>query len=186
MRTTIINPGSREAKALGWDDITTPVEAIQAGAFLAPSDRPPYRTDLWVPFANGRYRFSIIDASIHSLEFAFRRTRNDGTVEHVGLGGIYQSIAKGRALAMTGAPNWAAVTLIDPDSADFNLRAVNMVIQLGLEGGAQGVVDGKEVTVGKGDVGYLINQHFKGRPLIERWTLAFAILGAALFGRTPD
>lgn len=186
MRTTVVHPGSREAKALGWD-ITEPVEAIQAGAFLARSELNPMRTDLWVPFADGRYRFALTDDTIHKLErLPFQRTRSDGSKEHVGIGGIYQSIARGRALSMTGVPNWAAISAIDPDTADFSLTYVRMVISFALIDGGEGVVDEKAVHVDQHNAGAIIDAHFKDRPIVERWTLAFAILAAALFGRAAD
>lgn len=186
MRTAIINPGSREAKALGWE-ILEPVEAIQTGAFLAQSELDSRRCDIIVPFANGRYRFALNDQAISQLErLPFTRTRVDGTKENIGIGGIYQSIARGRALAMTGAPNWAAISAIDPDAADFSLTYVDQIIMHGLVVGGEGVVDDEKVLIDDHDARRLIRDHFRDRPLIERWTLAFAILGAAMFGRKPD
>jgi hypothetical protein len=187
MFTRIVTPNSDEAKALGWD-ISEPVEAIQAGAFLATSDKPDVRTDLWAPFADGLYRFALGDAQVRSLEMGMplHRTTSTGDRYQLGIGGIYRSIAAGRALTANGAPNWAAVTALDPDAADFSSIAVRRVVELGLTGGGEGVVNERKVTVDSYRAADLVHDHLANRPLAEMWSYAFAILGAHIFGRTPS
>jgi hypothetical protein len=59
------------------------------------------------------------------------------------------------------------------------------VVRLGLIGGGRGIVNGAEIEVSPLLARQLVERHLDPRPIVEWWTMAAAILRAAIEGYDP-
>lgn len=128
----------------------------------------------WVDlkFADGEYRFFLGPAQIAELE-----KKCDA-----GIGRIY-----GRTLAGRYGLGESEVM---PEQADYRFAELREVVRQALIGGAQGVVDGAEVSVSSIRANELVERYVLGRvdrlSLRALWALAAGILFALVEGYDPD
>lgn len=148
--------------------------------------RPSLRTDLRVPFADGVYRFALPSKEAAELERLCGYVDAGGVHRSLGLGGIFARMAKGRAFLPAGTPDWSNIGMAEALASEMVERDCRETIRLGLIGGGEGEVNGTLVKVEPRDAGRLVNIYVVDRPLEDAWTLAFAILGARIYGRAPD
>jgi hypothetical protein len=163
-------------------DLTRPL-LLDMEAFAALENPPALATDIEVPFGDGVYRFFLSDSSIAMIEGrndprgfgrGILRGRDLGG-EPLGIGTIYSRLCRGRALFKNGAPIMAGMGTSDPAEGMFFRSDIELVIGWGLIGGG-------DVRAGE-EVDDLLERYVVGQPLAPLWTLAFAIVGARLFGR---
>ncbi|OQW44357.1 MAG: hypothetical protein A4S16_03455 [Proteobacteria bacterium SG_bin6] len=150
------------------------------------AERPKLRTDLRVPFADGVYRFALPPREAAELERVCGYSLPDGTHQPLGLGALFSRMAKGRAFVPDGTPDWSNVAISEVLAAEFVERDCHETIRLALIGGGEGEVNGRAVTVKPADAKRLLDLYVVDRPLQDAWTLAFAILGARIYGRAAD
>ncbi|HEX8382868.1 MAG TPA: hypothetical protein VF592_05770 [Sphingomonas sp.] len=148
--------------------------------------RPPRRTDIRVPFGDGVYRFALSGKEVAELERRCGWTDKDGHAHPLGVGAIFGRMARGRAFLPTGEPDWSNIGELEVLASEIVERDVVETVRLALIGGAAGEVDGEAVKVTPNRARELVDLYVIGQPLEEAWTLAFAILGARICGRTPD
>jgi hypothetical protein len=152
----------------------------------AVASRTPLRTDLRVPFGDGLYRFALPAKEAAELERLCGWTDADGVKRSLGLGAVFARMAKGRAFLATGTPDWDNIGIAEALASEMVERDCRETIRLGLLGGGEGEVSGKQVEVKASDAARLVGLYVDDRPLEDAWTLAFAILGARIYGRAAD
>jgi len=72
-----------------------------------------------------------------------------------------------------------------PGAADFSVIELNALIRMALIGGGGGTVDGKPVTWADRNPEQLVADYVFPLPLMDRWDMALAVLGARVEGATP-
>lgn len=148
--------------------------------------RTPLRTDLRVPFGDGVYRFALPSKEAAELERLCGYVDGGGLHRSLGLGGIFARMAKGRAFLHAGTPDWSNIGMAEALASEMVERDCRETIRLGLIGGGEGEVNETPVKVSPADAARLVNLYVIDRPLEDAWTLAFAILGARIYGRAAD
>lgn len=135
-------------------------------------------TDIWLDFGDGEYCFAFLLPQQIELEKttgyidAAGNQRRKGVIELYGdvLAGL--SVIDGQIVA-------------NPHSGRASGFDCREVIRLALIGGGKGQVNGAEVPVNAAKARALVEAYVDAAPLIERWTLAAAILRAAVEGYDP-
>lgn len=132
-------------------------------------------TDIHLEFADGEYCFALLLPQTIELEKNCGSTDADGFTRRKGLIAIFSDVAVGLAVLegkIIGDPLYGRASA-------FECREV---IRLALIGGGKGVVNGAEIAVNAVKARELCEAYVDNAPVIERWTLAAAILRAAVEG----
>lgn len=128
-------------------------------------------TFIHLPFADGVYRFHLPIPQVEELE---EKCGNCGVFA------IYGRLQHGRYTDSKGEG------FGNPGAAIATLRDVRETIRLGLIGGGGGVVDGQPVAVTPVLAKKLVDRYGPpARPFDEGWSVAAAILFAAIEGVPP-
>lgn len=144
-------------------------------------DAPARSIAVDLPFADGVYRFGLGRREIAELERLCGHKDLNGTWRPIGVGAIFGRLARGRALLPSGEPDWGA-SAAEILAGEIVERDCVETIRLGLIGGGTGVVAGATISVNPGLAMRLVETYVIGRPLDDAWTLAFAVLGARMYG----
>lgn len=125
------------------------------------------QTHIDLAFADGEYRFALGLAQINELQ------NKCGA----GIGAIYARVLQGRVAAdpTVGHAGYAA----------YRIEDLRETVRQGLIGGAQGIVDGQDVTVSAMRANQLLETYLDPMPIGEQWNLAAAILYAKIDGYAP-
>lgn len=128
-----------------------------------PADYLP--AEITLDFGDGEYRFRLPLKEIAELQ-----TKCDA-----GIGLIYSRLMRGRY--MDGGD-----VVLNPLEAIFKVQDITETIRLGLIGGASGLVNGEPVKVTPEKALALCRQYVEGRPLLDIWKIAAAIMNVCLIG----
>lgn len=134
-------------------------------------------TDVHLSFAGGVFRFHLNDTQMMYLEMGFDRERG---VRHppIRIGAAYASLLRGR-FELDGQ------AVGSPAHADYSVTEMNAIIRAALLGGGGGENRGQKITWDDYDVDSYMRAHVHPMPLMERWDLALAIMGARIEGLVP-
>ncbi len=124
-------------------------------------------TALELEFADGSYLFDLKLPQLAELQ------EKRGPVF-----AIYGRVLKGRYILETGTMGLAA-------EGEAFAEDLFETVRLGLIGGAQGVVDGKEVAVSAITARNLVERYCHTAPLRDAWAVAASVLAARIEGYTP-
>jgi hypothetical protein len=134
-------------------------------------------TDLTLDFAGGKFRFHLNDQQMHLLE--------RGLSGQMGLpepplliGPAYARLLQGRFIR-------DGEEIASPAHAEFSATQISQIIRAGLVGGGGGDVGDKHISWDEYDVDSYIRRYISPMPLVERWDMALAIMGAAVEGIVP-
>lgn len=131
-------------------------------------DRPVVPScEIELAFADGVYLFRLGLAQVAELQ-----TKCDA-----GLGRIFGRVIKGRYTIETTGESFG-----NPVEADWRQEDIVETIRLGLIGGGRGVVDEQPVTVDPFKARWLVDNYVAGRPRVEGWNIAAAVLSATVVG----
>lgn len=148
-------------------------------------DAPKRVTWAELPFGDGVYRFHLGRKEMAELERLCGFKDAEGNHRPVGIGGIFSRMARGRPLLPSGEPDWTQVSAAEILASEIIERDAIETIRLALVGGGAGVVANEPVTVSATRAQQLVSTYVVGRPIEDAWTIAFAVLGLAMFGVEP-
>ena len=135
-------------------------------------------TDITINFGDGAYKFALLLPQQIELEDKCGATDAQGVRRRKGIIEIYADVIAG-LLVVDGQ------IVANPTAGRASAYECREVVRLALIGGNYGMVEDKEITVGPVRALQLVERYIDARPLIERWTLAAAILRAAVEGFDP-
>lgn len=135
-------------------------------------------TDITIDFADGAYKFALLLPQQIELEDKCGATDALGVRRRKGIIEIYADIVAG-LLVVDGE------LVANPMAGRASAYECREVVRLALIGGNYGLVDGSDIQVSPARALQLIERYIDARPLVERWTLAAAILRAAVEGFDP-
>jgi hypothetical protein len=145
-------------------------------------DAPKRVTWADLPFGDGVYRFHLGRKEIAELERLCGFKDAEGNHRPLGIGGIFSRMARGRPLLPSGEPDWTQVSAAEILASEIIERDAVETIRLALIGGGSGEVAGEPVVVSANRAQQLVSTYVVGRPIEDAWTIAFAVLGLAMFG----
>lgn len=131
-----------------------------------------------IEFGDGTYTFALLLPQLIELEDKCASVDPDGTRRRKGVVAIYSDVIAGLAVE---DGEIIAIPHVGRASA-FECREV---VRLALIGGNSGTVDGKQVKVDGPAARQLCERYVDAVPIVKRWTLAAAILKAAIEGFEP-
>lgn len=129
-------------------------------------------------FADGRYLFALRLPQLEELEERCGYTDAKGNRHRRGVIAIYGDLIAGLDIQdgeIVAIPQIGQASGID----------ARHVIRLGLIGGGKGLVEGKEARVDALVARSLCERYVDNAPIVKRWTMAAAILKAAIEGYEP-
>lgn len=129
-------------------------------------------------FADGSYHFALLLPQLVELEDKCATVDSAGVRRRKGVVAIYSDLIAGLAVQ---DGQIIAVPQIGVASA-YEAREV---IRLALIGGGRGIVDGQEIRIDATAALKLVQNYIDAAPIVARWTLAAAILKAAVEGYEP-
>lgn len=126
-----------------------------------------YPAEITLDFGDGEYR-----CRLGLKEIAELQTKCDA-----GIGLIYSRLMRGRYRDGTGDD-----VVLNPLEAIFKVQDITETIRLGLIGGGSGIVNGEAVKVTPEVALALCRKYVEGRPLLDIWKIAAAIMSACVIG----
>jgi len=135
-------------------------------------------TDITLGFADGEYRFALLLPQQLELEKVCGFVDRDGNQRRRGLVEIYSDVVAGLGVV-------DGQIVANPYAGRASAYETREVIRLGLIGGGRGEAAGQAVEVGPNKARELVEAYVDSRPIVERWTIAAAILKAAVEGFDP-
>ncbi|MFC0305196.1 GTA-gp10 family protein [Rhizorhabdus histidinilytica] len=135
-------------------------------------------TDITIDFADGVYKFALLLPQQIELEDKCGAPDQSGVRRRKGIIEIYADVIAG-LLVVDGE------VVANPMAGRASAFECREVVRLGLIGGNYGLVDGADIQVSPARALKLVESYVDTRPLVERWTLAAAILRAAVEGFDP-
>lgn len=135
-------------------------------------------TDIWVPFADGEYRFALLLPQQMELEKTCGFNDAQGAHRRKGIIELYGDIIAGMGLR----DGEIVVNPLEGMASAFDCREV---VRLALVGGAQAVIAGEEKAISAVRARQLVETYIDTAPIVERWKLAGKILRAAVEGYDP-
>lgn len=135
-------------------------------------------TDITIDFADGAYKFALLLPQQIDLEDKCGATDAQGIRRRKGIIEIYSDVIAG-LMVVDGE------LVANPMAGRASAYECREVVRLGLIGGNYGLVDGQDIQVSPARALKLVEAYVDTRPLVERWTLAAAILRAAVEGFDP-
>lgn len=135
------------------------------------------KTDLTLDFAGGKFRFHLNDQQMWNLE---RGIGEAGELRQPPLliGEAYARLLRGRFIV-------EGKEVGSPAHAEFSAIELSQVIRAGLIGGGGGDVGDNHISWDEYDVDSYMRRYISPMPLVGRWELALAIMGAAVEGIAP-
>lgn len=127
-----------------------------------------------LPFAGGTFQFHLTEAQMWRLELGIWGRHGMGR-QKINIGAAYARLIKGRFL-VDGAD------VGSPGHAEYSVVEMNAIIECALIGGGGGTVNGQRVTITTENVDDYMRRYVHPLPLMERWDLALAVLGARIEG----
>ncbi len=134
-------------------------------------------TDITLPFARGAFQFHLNDQQMWNLE------RGLGGPQGLRQPPMFIGVAYARLLR--GRFIRDGEEIASPAHAEFSAIELSQIIRAGLLGGKGGEIDGEHISWDEYDVDSFMTTYVSPMPLVERWELALAIMGAAVEGVTP-
>lgn len=134
--------------------------------------------EIELDFADGTYLFALRLPQLVELEEKCGFTDRDGNRRRRGTIAIYADLIAG--LGVLGGKLIAI-----PQEGRASATDAREVVRLALIGGGRGLVDGVEVEVSPVAARSLVERYIDTRPIVERWTIAAAVLRAAVEGYEP-
>lgn len=131
-----------------------------------------------LPFADGTYRFRLTELEMVLLElgYAHPSSSRETKAPPMRIGEAYARLLRGR-YTIDGEDVGV------PGGADFSVIELNALIRMALIGGGGGTTtDGRTVTWADRDPEQLMADYVFPLPLMERWDMALAVLGARVEG----
>ncbi len=135
-------------------------------------------TDITIDFADGRYTFALPLPQQFELEDKCGASDNAGIRRRKGILEIYGDVLAG-LMVVDGQ------LVANPHAGRASSFECREVVRLGLIGGNSGFVNGEDIKVSPARALSLVERYVDGRPIVERWTLAAAILRATVEGFDP-
>ncbi|TZG25578.1 gene transfer agent family protein [Sphingomonas montanisoli] len=135
-------------------------------------------TDIILPFADGSYKFALLLPQQIELEKSCGYIDAAGNQRRKGAIELYADLIAGVAVI-------EGEVVCNPHLGRASAFDCREVIRLGLTGGGKGEVNGAEVNVSAIRAKSLVETYVDTAPIVERWTLALAILRAAVEGYDP-
>jgi len=129
-------------------------------------------------FADGRYLFALPLPQLEELEERCGYTDTKGNRRRRGVIAVYGDLIAGLDVQdgqIVAIPQIGQASGVD----------ARHVIRLGLIGGASGIVEGQPVKVDALVARSLCERYVDPMPIVKRWTMAAAILKAAIEGYEP-
>lgn len=129
-------------------------------------------------FADGSYICALLLPQLEELEEKCGFTDAKGNRRRRGVVAIY-----GDMIAGLDVQNGEIIAI--PQLGQASGIDARHVIRLGLIGGGSGLVEGKQIKVDALLARSLCERYVDNAPIVKRWTLAAAILKAAIEGHEP-
>lgn len=121
--------------------------------------------DVTLDFGDGEYRFFLGAKHIAELQ-----QKCDA-----GIGLIYSRLMRGRYRD-------GEDIVLNPLEAIFKVQDITETIRLGLIGGGSGLVNGEPVKVTPEVALKLCRDYVEGRPILDMWKIAAAVMSACIIG----
>ncbi|MCK8457033.1 hypothetical protein [Sphingomonas faeni] len=134
-------------------------------------------TDLTLDFAGGKFRFHLNDQQMWNLERGLGGPQSLPQPPLL-IGPAYARLLRGRFIR-------DGEEIASPAHAEFSAVELSQIIRAGLIGGGGGDVGDEHISWDEYDVDSYMRCYVSPMPLVERWELALAIMGAAVEGITP-
>jgi hypothetical protein len=121
--------------------------------------------EITLDFGDGEYRFRLGLKEIAELQ-----TKCDA-----GIGAIYSRLMRGRYRD-------GEDIVLNPLEAVWKVQDISETVRLGLIGGGSGLVNGEPVKVTPEVALAMCRKYVEGRPLLDIWKIAAAIMSACIIG----
>lgn len=135
-------------------------------------------TDIWLPFADGEYRFALLLPQELELEKVCGFTDAAGNQRRKGMLELYSDVIAGMGVR----DGEIVVDVFNGRASAFDCREI---VRLALVGGAKAVIADEEKAISPVRARQLVETYIDPAPLVERWKLAGKILRAAVEGYDP-
>jgi hypothetical protein len=135
--------------------------------------------EIEISFGDGDYLCALRLPQLVELEEKCGFTDIHGNRRKRGVVAIYSDVIAGLTVV---DGKLAAI----PQAGMASASDCREIVRLALIGGGKGIVDGAETEVSPLKARQLVETHLDPRPIVEWWTMAAAILRAAIEGYDPD
>jgi hypothetical protein len=135
-------------------------------------------TDIVLAFADGDYTFALRLPQQLELEKSCGFTDANGNQRRKGIIELYSDVIAGLGVV-------DGQVVANPYAGRASAFDCREIVRLALIGGASGTVNGANVVVSAIKALDLVKAYVDPAPIVERWTLAAAILRASVEGYDP-
>lgn len=135
-------------------------------------------TDIWIDFGDGSYKFALLLPQQIEIERVAGFIDAQGNQRRKGIIELYSDVIAGVGVE-------SGQIVVNPYLGRASAFDCREIIRLALIGGNAGEVNGSPISVSPVKAKALVEAYIDTAPLVDRWTLACAILRAAVEGYDP-